>query len=160
MTGFGQSGPLAAQAGPLRLDGLAAAARLQTAISDPLAAALARHVGPLDLDRLTALSDVAAAALAGHDGDLSLAGLTRLTPAAARAFSCLRLVRRDGAWGGLTKLRHESLRIKVQRGDADGSALRGRTRQQRGGGRTVARAVGWMGYAYEKNYKNLIALVL
>ena len=55
--------------------------------------------------------------------------------------------------GGLTKLRHESLRIKLQRGDADGPALRGRTRQQRGGGRTVARAVGWMGYAYEKNYK-------
>ena len=59
--------------------------------------------------------------------------------------------------GGLTKLRHESLRIKLQRGDADGSALRGRTRQQRGGWKdyAVARAVGWMGYAYEKNYKKI-----
>ena len=70
------------------------------------------------------------------------------------AFSCLRLIARRGV-GGLTKLRHESLRIKLQRGDADGSALRGRTRQQRGGWKdyAVARAMGWMGYAYGNNYK-------
>ena len=72
------------------------------------------------------------------------------------AFSCLRLIARRGV-GGLTKLRHESLRIKLQRGDADGSALRGRTRQQRGGWKdyAVARAMGWMGYAYGNNYNKI-----